>query len=53
MGGGKMGIPELVDKGYSSVPLCDGADVATCGRGLWHIRQSEGRVLFRRQRGVC
>ena len=38
------GIAELVDKNYSSVPACDGVDVATCGRGLWHIRQTEGSV---------
>jgi hypothetical protein len=38
------GVAELVDKGYSSVPVCEGVDVATCGRGLWHIRQTEGSV---------
>jgi hypothetical protein len=39
-----VGIEELVEKDYTAVPVCEGVDVATCKRGLWHLRQKEGTV---------
>ena len=39
------GIKDLVEKGYSSVPVCDGVDVSSEERGLWHITQYNGGTL--------
>ena len=39
-----VGVEELMEKDYTTVPVCYGVDVATCQRGLWHLRQTDGTV---------